>query len=344
MTIVSKYELISQNEWKNLVIESETGNWFQTPEAYEFFVSLPELFRPFVVALSGESSLRAVCVGYITVEHNPLKQFATRRAIIVGGPALSDDCTNEEVQSLMENVKCKMEELGGAIYIETRNFNDYSRWREGFERAGFVYEPHLNFHVSTEGFAGEVGDYANVTKGAMGKGKIRDIKTSFRDGASVIEHPTIEQVREYYRILEELYKTRVKTPLFPLTFFEKLWAHKDGRFLLVELNDEIIGGTVCVELEGKCLYEWFVCGRDGEWKTIAPSAVATYSGIRYAAEHGMSRFDMMGAGKPGDGYKVRDFKAHFGGELVEHGRYKCICKPLLYKCGELGVKLLKKAK
>ena len=172
---------------------------------------------------------------------------------------------------------------------------------------------------------------------------------SFRDGAVIIEKPTIEQVREYYSILENLYKTKVKTPLFPLSFFETLYYHPDGRFILVGLSNaegktEIIGGTVCVEQAGKCLYEWFACGRDGESKSIFPSSVATYAGIRYAAEHNMPRFDMMGAGKPDEAYGVRDFKVKFGGKEVEHGRFLCVTKPLLYRIGKLGVWLLKKIK
>jgi lipid II:glycine glycyltransferase (peptidoglycan interpeptide bridge formation enzyme) len=51
---------------------------------------------------------------------------------------------------------------------------------------------------------------------------------------------------------------------------------------------------------------------------------------------------MMGAGKPEETYGVRDFKARFGGELVEHGRYLCVRKPLLYWLGKMGVKLMKK--
>ena len=51
---------------------------------------------------------------------------------------------------------------------------------------------------------------------------------------------------------------------------------------------------------------------------------------------------MMGAGKPDDGYGVRDFKAKFGGQLVEHGRFLHVMNPLLYNIGKLGVKLLKK--
>ncbi len=349
---------IDRGEWSRLVQASATGTWFQTPEAYEFFASMPELFVPFAVGVTGtpesdsgamdEETLRGVCMGYVTVEKNPIKQFFTRRAIIIGGPALADDATDEEVETLMKAVRnlfqvstFNFQLSPSPIYIETRNFNDYSRWKEAFKNAGFGYQPHLNFHVDTSS--------VEVVEANLGKSRKRDIKTSIRDGAFIIEHPTAEQVREYYAILSNLYKTKVKTPLFPLSFFEALVRHKDGRLLLVALpkeggSTEIIGGTVCVAQEDKCLYEWFVCGRDGEWKSIFPSSYATYAGIRYAAEHGMLRFDMMGAGTPNEAYGVRDFKARFGGKEIEHGRFLCVTKPLLYEIGTLGVKILKKLK
>lgn len=336
---VLTYEEIDRVQWGKWVRESETGNWFQTPEAYEFFKSQQEQFKPFVFGIENERELRGVCVGYVTMEKSAVKQFLTRRAIIVGGPAIADDCTEDEVYTLMHAVREKLQLE--AIYIECRNFNSYERWREAFAKAGFEYVPHLNFHVDTSS--------VEVVEANLGKSRKRDIKTSFRDGAIVIERPTIEQVREYYAILEHLYKTRVKTPLFPFSFFEALYHHPDGRFLLVGLSKEdggveIIGGTVCVEYAGKCVYEWFVSGRDGEWKSIFPSSVATYAGIKYAAEHNCPRFDMMGAGTPDEAYGVRDFKARFGGEEVEHGRFLCITKPLLYKIGVLGVKILKMLK
>ena len=347
MKILSEND-IKRDEWSALVQASETGTWFQTPEAYDFFASMPELFKPFAIGVTCDSAgtqtqLRAVCVGYVTVEKSAVKQMMTRRAIIVGGPVIADDATSEEVETLMMAVRDQFKIFDlrflifdSPIFIETRNFNDYSRWKEAFAAAGFEYVPHLNFHVDTSS--------VEVVEMNLGKSRKRDIRTSLRDGATIIEQPTLEQVREYYAILEHLYRTRVKTPLFPFSFFKKLWQHKDGRFILVALNGEIIGGTVCVEQEGKCVYEWFVCGRDGEWKSIFPSSLATYAGIMYAVEHGCARFDMMGAGKPDEAYGVRDFKARFGGKEVEHGRFLCVTKPLLYKIGVLGVKILKKLK
>lgn len=378
MTKILTYPEIDSTAWQELVDRSPYATWFQTLEAYTFYALNPDEMTPFAfgvvedeckvesVKFKGEENgkadtpastpytlhptptLKGVIVGYITKEKSALKQFFTRRSIIIGGPLLAEDATAEEIAALLNAVKklqrsdlqpagrstAKRSTGHSPIYIETRNFHDYSNWKEIFAECGFDYMPHLNFHIDTSS--------VELVESRLGKNRKRDIKTSIRDGATIVNNPTIEQVREYYTLLKQLYTTKIKTPLFSLSFFEKLYAMTSGRFILVELNGEIIGGTVCVELAGKCLYEWFVCGRDGEWKSIFPSSLATYAGIRYAAEHGCNRFDMMGAGKPDEAYGVRDFKARFGGEQVEHGRFLCVRKKLLYQIGKLGVNWLKK--
>ena len=339
MINILTYHEINQQQWQELVQSSAVATWFQTPEAYQFYASLPAEMQPFTVGVENQGELRAVCVGYITQEPNAIKQYLTCRAIVVGGPVIANDATDEEVAALLKAVKAmgsngQSPMANRPIYIETRNFHDYSRWKSVFTHSGFAYQPHLNFHVDTTS--------VELLESRLGKNRKRDIKTSLRDGATIVEQPTIEQVRTYYELLKQLYTTKIKTPLFSLHFFEQLYQHPNGRFILIEKDGEIIGGTVCVELPNRCLYEWFVCGRDGEWKSIFPSSLATYAGIRYAAEHGCARFDMMGAGKPDEAYGVRDFKARFGGELVEHGRFLCVRKPLLYWRGKMGVKWLKR--
>ena len=331
LVTLTKYDLLPQNQWQALISKSPTTTWFQTPEAYAFYASVPEEMEPFAYGVSEDDNLVGVVVGYTTQEKCKFKQHFTARSIIIGGPLLDEHISDEALAKLLEAIK----RLGDkAIYVETRNFNDYSRWKSVFTHSGFAYQPHLNFHVDTTS--------VELLESRLGKNRKRDIKTSLRDGATIVEQPTIEQVRTYYELLKQLYTTKIKTPLFSLQFFEQLYQHPNGRFILIEKDGEIIGGTVCVELPNRCLYEWFVCGRDGEWKSIFPSSLATYAGIRYAAEHGCARFDMMGAGKPEEAYGVRDFKARFGGEQVEHGRFLCVRKPLLYWIGKMGVKWLKR--
>lgn len=323
---------INRSAWADLTKTSPVATWFQTQAAYAFFDGLPFL-EAFAIAIASERQLKGVVVGYIQKDGGKLKRFFSRRAIVLGGPLLDDTITAEELACLLCRVKDKVGKK--SIFIEFRNFCDYSRWRTTFERCGFQYQPHYDIHVDTTSM--------ELVNEHLGKSRKRDVRVSMRDGASVVTNPTLPQIHEFYGILKTLYETKVKTPLFPIEFFERLSTLDTSAFLLVEYVDRIVGGAVCVGLPGVALYEMYACGEDGAHKTIFPSEVATFSGLQYAAENGYPKFDMMGAGKPDDGgYGVRDFKLKFGGRLLELGRYNCVCKPLLFQIGKLGVRIMKK--
>lgn len=319
-------------KWDKLIKSSPVANWFQTYEAYAFFESLSFL-EAFAFAVETENKLKGVVVGYIQKDGGRIKQYFSKRAIIYGGPVLADEITDEELKALLGALKTRLKQK--AIYIESRNFCDYKRWRNVIESCGFKYESHYDVHVDTSSM--------EVVNENMGKSRKRDVRVSFRDGAVVISEPTSRQIGEFYLILKDLYKSKVKTPLVPLEFFEKLNNQPSSKFLLIEYRGEIIGGTVCVGLCGHVVYEMYACGKDGTYKNIFPSEVATYAAIQYAAENGFKLFDMMGAGKPDDGgYGVRDFKLKFGGKLVEFGRFVCVCNSFLFQIGKLGVKIMKR--
>ncbi len=331
MRIVEGHQ-IDSNAWADLLRKSPVATWFQSEEAFAFFDSLSFL-EAFAYAVEVDGQIKAVAVGYIQKDGGIIKQFFSKRAIILGGPLLDNNILEEELAVLLCCLKDRLRKK--AIFVESRNFNDYSRWQVAFEKCGFQYQPHYDIHVDTASME-SVNEH-------LGKSRKRDIRVSMRDGASVVVRPTLSQIREYYVILNALYKNKVKTPLFPFEFFEQFAKLDSSAFLLVEYEGRVIGGTVCVGLPNVALYEMYACGEDGAHKTIFPSEVATYAGLQYAAENGFRRFDMMGAGKPDDGgYGVRDFKLKFGGELLELGRYAYVCKPLLYQIGKLGVKIMKK--
>ncbi len=329
--ILNDVNEIDINQWDDLIKQSNVATWFQTKVAYKFYESLPSIMIPFVVALVKNNVLRGIVVGYITQEKNPIKQLLTRRAIIVGGPLLANYITNQEVELLMSATRKSLK--GKAIYIETRNFNDFSAWKEGFIASGFEYVPHLNFHVNTT-------NWESVEQN-IGKHRKKYIRLSYRDGASVVLQPTLEQIKEYYLLLDDLYRTKIKTPLYPYEFFENLYKESTSQFILVSYNDEIVGGSCCVTLANKGVYEWFACGKDGLYKNIYPSSVTKHAGMKFASDNNYPLFDMMGAGKPDEKYGVRDFKAEFGGDLVEHGRYLCIVNKFLYNLGKIGLRILR---
>ena len=328
MAQILTYNQIDRQQWNTLVRTSDTGTWFQSPEVYDFYTSLPTLLEPFVYGVEESGELRAVCVGYVTKERNPIKHFFTRRAIILGGPAIANGAAKEEVTLLLSTLNLKLSTGSNApIYIETRNFNDYTPWKEAFEAAGFAYKPHLNFHV-------------DPSTNNLSDNRKRQLKKS----DAITELATNEsEIQEWYMVLTELYRTKVKTPLWPIDFFLAAYRQGIAKFLLVKYEGRVIGGSMVVADE-RTVYEWFECGLNSEFKDQYPSVLATYAGIQLALQSACKRYDMMGAGEPGVPYGVRDFKAEFGGQLVEHGRFLSICNPMLYRIGKWGVKILKSKK
>lgn len=333
MTRVLTYPEIDPKQWQALVVSSPYATWFQTPEAYAFYASNPEEMMPFVIGVERECALCALSVGYITKVRSAIKQYFTRRAIIIGGPIIAANATEEDVKTLLCAVKHGLK--GKAIYVETRNLNDYSIWKNIFATYGFAYQPHLNFHVETT-------QPWDTIENNIGKHRRKYIRLSYRDGVEVDLEPTLQKVKEYYVVLQDLYRTKVKMPIQPWSFFERLYHMPSCKYLLVLYNNQVIGGSICMTLKNHGVYEWYACGKDGMYRNIHPSSVTKHIGMKYAADNGYKIFDMMGAGKPDEQYGVRDFKAEFGGKLVEHGRFLFVQKPLLYWIGKIGVKLLKK--
>ena len=357
MIKILTYHEIDQQQWQELIETSPTATWFQTKEAYEFYAALSSELIPFAFGIEecrGDEAMRqlgdkdgsrlvGVIVGYITRERNAIKQYFTRRAIIIGGPVIDEDATAEEVAALLNAVKklqrSDLQPKGrttatrstglSPIYIETRNFHDYSKWKSVFETNGFAYQPHLNIQVTC--------DAAHT----MSEQRIRQVKKALKNGVEIVEASSEQEIRDWYRILQQLYREKVRTPIFSEEFFMQFYREGVGNYLLVKYQGNVIGGMMCPILDGKAIYEWFVCGLDEEYREQYPSVMATYAAIEYAKTNALPLFDFMGAGKPDVPYGVRDFKMEFGGELVEHGRFLCIRKPLLYKIGEFGVSLLK---
>ena len=328
------YPDIDPQQWQSLVEHSPYATWFQTKEAYEFYASVSDM-QAFVYGVSEDDNFVGLVVGYITIEKCKFKQHFTARSIIVGGPLLAEDISEEALHTLLSSIKNLPSLQGGdggrpiPIYVETRNFHDYSKWKSIFEANGFTYQPHYDIHV-----------HCNAQH-QMSERRQRELKRAIKNGATVAEAQSEQEIRDWYQILHRLYREKVRTPLFSEDFFLQFYRNGVGKYLLVKHEDKVIGGMMCPVLDSIAIYEWYVCGLDEEYRDLYPSVVATHAAIEYAKENGLPLFDFMGAGEPEIPYGVRDFKMEFGGELREYGRFLCIRKPLLYWIGKIGVKWLK---
>ncbi len=326
-------ENINKQAWDRLLNESPTASWFQSYNCYQFYKKL-DFLKPFVIAVADKDKILALVCGYVIADGGFVKRFMSRRAIVPGGVMISENSNSESVTKLLTVLSETIS--GTAIYTEFRNYYDYSALKEVFEKCGYSYKAHLNFQVQTPSTEHCLKQLSTT--------KRRDVKLSFKQGASVVDSEDILDVTEFYEILSDLYKNRIKTPLFSKDFFLQIVKQKDCHLFVIKFDGKVIGGSLCVGIENHVLYEWFVCGLDGKFKNIFPSTLATWAAIEYAAANDFKYFDMMGAGKPDEGYGVRDFKSKFGGTLVENGRFIAVNNLPLYRIGELYIKFIKKNK
>jgi hypothetical protein len=315
--------------WEEFLGRNAHATPFQSPSYYRFFNSVKYL-SAMALAVSDGNNLKALTVITVQRQKGAAGVFS-KRGIIYGGPLVNDD-SKEALDLLLK----KIDELAenGIIYIEVRNLSDFSSLSEVFLTNGYEYVPYLNFRIDTRD-----GD---LMKKRISSSRLRQIKKAQQQSVTVREAGNAEEVMQFYLILKELYKRKLHKPLPPWDFFLKFYDAALGKYLLVWSNNEIIGGIMCPVLEGRAVYEFYICGKDDEKSVLYPSVMATWSAMEFANVSGIPLFDFMGAGKPDRHYGVRDFKARFGGVQVEHGRYLKIRNPLLYYLGKTGLGLMNK--
>jgi serine/alanine adding enzyme len=307
-------------------------NLFQSDKIIEFWESVKGLKA--IKVLYKEAGMEKGRLVGLLYSDNGIKGYLSRRCIVWGGPIISEDIINKKevfkmlMKSFIEKIK------GRAIYIEFRNLFDCSEFHREYTSFGFQFSEHLNFINTLEN--------EDSVKKRMNKSKLKQIKKTLNAGAEIIESENESEIRDFYKLLSELYRTKVKTPLPGLDYFLNFLKYKIGVFLLIKYQNKIVGGLM-VGLYDKVIYAINSCKDNKEYKDIYPGVLANWAGIEYGLKNKFIYFDFLGAGKPNEDYGVREFKSKFGGKLVNYGRYKLILNKPLYALGEKAVRIMKRS-
>jgi serine/alanine adding enzyme len=328
---ILKNNEVNIRSWENLNQRSNFGSPFQSHSFYKFFNLLDDCSAD-VFAVEENGELTSLIVITIHKEKG-LKGFFSRRGIIYGGPIINDP-SNKSLSLLLSSIskyyKSKL------IYLEVRNSFDYVSLNDIYIDAKWVYNIHLNVQLSLTGKSLE-----DVLK-SMTYNRRREVKVSFKEGASVSLTDASEDASQIYDILKDLYESRVKLPLPSKEYFTSFVNSDITRVFVVKHNNNIIGGSFCVTDNMKSINTLYYAGLRDYHKKIFPTHLAIIGVIQYGIDNCIGLVDFMGAGKPDIPYGVRDFKLQFGGELVEHGRYLKVINPILFNLGVIGLKILSK--
>jgi len=313
------------------------ANFFQSVEFFKFIEGV-QGYKPFLITATADGGeVIGTLLGVVQTNGSGVKSWLSRRMIVWGGPLVAD-LPPAQVQAVTKGLLAELKKHASSrsIYVEFRNFFDTESLRGTFEASGFEYKPHLNYLVKT--------DEEAAVKKRMSSSRTRQIKSSLKMGAEIIEARSEDDIVAFYKILLQLYKEKVKKPLPGLDLFMNFWKAGIGKFFIVLHESRVVGGIMCPVFADKIIYEWYICGEDGLAQGLHPSVLATWAPIEYGYQHGFTHFDFLGAGKPDQDYGVREFKARFGGDEVSFGRYEMIVNKPLYEVGKLGLKVYQSVK
>jgi lipid II:glycine glycyltransferase (peptidoglycan interpeptide bridge formation enzyme) len=333
--LISDHRKIDFTQWDEFVKEHPDGTIFQSSDMYTLFKNTRN-FDPVPIMAMEDGKILGLLLAVIIKEYPGPVGFFSSRTVVYGGPLInhqaiqSDQTLNLLLQELINKVK------GRSIFIQFRNFTDMSGRKDVFQQHRFKFMERLNYLVDTTS--------EKEVKQNISDSKLRQINKGLKTGATIVEPNDVGQVKDFYRILQYLYKYKVKKPLPCWEFFENFYNQskvgKLGIIRLITYEGRVIGGILSPVFNNKVIYEWYVCGLDEEFKNVYPSVLATWAPIDYALKNNLQVFDFMGVGIPDRDYGVREFKAKFGGKLVNYGRFGRINNKFLYAITEIGYNIL----
>ena len=314
------------------VVGHVNGNFFQTPEVSKVY-GLTKGYEPLSLIVTDENG--TICGSLLSViqtEDIPILSKYTSRAVITGGPLVNAENSYEIAKELIKTYDCTIGTK--ALYTEIRNLWEQTNTHTVLEENGYSPSPHLNILV-------------DLTKGeqtvfnSISKTKRRNIIGSIENGAEIVDSKNLDEIREFYNLLKDLYSHTIKKPLPEWSFFSSafnvLHPKRMLKYFLIKFNGEVIGGIMCPIFKGT-IYEWYICG-SREHRNQHPSELATWAPIQWGVRNNLSRFDFLGAGKPDQHYGVRSFKEGFGGMTTHPGRLKRIHSPLAFNLSKLAFNL-----
>lgn len=333
---VSVVRTVPEDEWRQFVHRNPDGNVFHTPEMFAVFQNTKG-YQPEIWAARGDDQqlLALFLPVRISVKKWPLQQLGTYTVAYGSVLCEQGDIAREALQTLLQSYQ--KESKKGSLYTELRNCCPMADLQPLLEQMHFIYEDHLNYIISLDGSPEAV--FKNI-----GKRTQRNIKRGLNQARVAVEEVTDRAgIATGYELLRNTYHL-AQVPLSDRSLFEAAFdrLHSKGMLRVTLARVDSTPVAASFELLYKdTVYGWYG-GMDRAYSSHNPNEMLMWDVLRWGSENGFKRYDFGGAGKPNEEYGVRDFKAKFGGALVNYGRFKWVSNPFLFRLSTLGYQMFRK--
>ena len=326
---------LDEDVWRSFVAMHPDGQIFHTPEMFEVFRRsrghTPSLWA--TVDERGEPHALLLPVE-VTVWGGPLRRLTTR-AVVYGG-ALCDagPLGAAALDVLLLGYRRTMR--GRALFTELRNSADTSPFAAPLRDHGFVHEPHLNFLVDLERPLSEIEH--SIRSSAR-----RNIRRARQTGVEVEDVTDSTRLAAAHAVLAAVYR-RIQVPLPDLSLFSSAFdiLHPRGSMkVLIARAQRADIGVLTLLFDRTTVLYWYT-GVLREYSSHRANDLLVWRALELGHEAGCCVLDFGGAGKPDEPYGVRDFKAKFGGQLVDFGRDILVHAPRTLRASEAGYRVMRR--
>lgn len=154
--------------------------------------------------------------------------------------------------------------------------------------------------------------------------RLRQVKKGLKNNAVVEEAHTVEEIRDFSRMLHHVYSSRIRKHFPNIVFFQhmdtRLIHGKQGKIFIVRYKDKIIGGAACI-YSGDNAYLWFSGGMRKTYALQYPGILAVWKALTDAQANGYRHMEFMDVGLPFKKHGYRDFVLRFGGKQSSTRRW-----------------------
>jgi hypothetical protein len=304
---------LDRRAWERFVDRHPDASIFHTPAMHRVFAET-QRYRPMVWAtVDDDGDVRAlftpVSMDLLAGTVAPL----SRRTVAFANPLVGPGATRAAALEILLRAYTR-DAPRLPLSTEVRNVVAMDAFTDTIAAAGFRHERHLNFLV-------DLASPEDVLWGRITDSARRNIKKARRVGVAIEERTDAAAIAEGYAILRAVYR-RLGVPLPDRSLFDAAARilGPSGRFtMLLARLDEMPIGVLTLLSHRDVLTYWYT-GTLRAHATARAGDLLVWHAIGFGHRTGLRTMDFGGAGRPDEPYGVRDFKAKYGGELVDHGR------------------------
>lgn len=327
---------LDERVWTSFVEKQPDGNIFHTPEMMQVFNKAKGYSATLWAIVDDDGAPLALFLPVeATVLDRPFLRTMTTRAVLFGSVLCTPTPEGyEALDRLLQAYNNAMK--GRVLFSEMRNLSDLSHAQPVLEKNGMMFEGHLNFLIDLS------QPTEQIWKAVRSNAK-RNVRKARKLGVTLDWVEDLDGIAAAYPPMKQVYK-RLQVPIPDQSLFEAafdvLYPKNMFKVMLAKVAGEVMGALTLLMHKGVLTYWYTGVPRAGSEYRVSDFLV--WEALEYGSENGFHLFDFGGGGKPEEEYGVRDFKAKYGGCLVNYGRNIGVHAPLRLKASEVGYQLLRK--